>query len=349
MAAFEELSHSLSQDFPQIRAARERTGQVVESLTNNLLSALGTLPHNVGIVLFGSLARKEFSTGSDVDWTLLSDGPADPEHFRLAVQIRDALDAGGYPQPGATGTFGELSSSHELIHQIGGIDDTNKNLTRRVLLLLESCSVADDLVRRRVLQQVLHRYIACDQSVSWLTSPKPKTPRFLLNDVIRFWRTMAVDYAAKKWQQSGGKWAIRNAKLRLSRKLLLVKGLLLCFECERIDKQAGDADAIMAALVGSCLEVAETPPLDKLCVSLIELGNAAASKQILTAYDAFLGMLSDEGTRQDLEKLRFEDAPNNSTFAEIRRLSAEFQAGLDELFFVPSSPWWAMIKKYGVF
>ena len=39
-------------------------------------------PSNTSVIAFGSLARKEWTSGSDVDWTLMIDGPADMDHLR---------------------------------------------------------------------------------------------------------------------------------------------------------------------------------------------------------------------------------------------------------------------------
>jgi hypothetical protein len=160
-------------------------------------------------VFFGSLARGESTSQSDLDWTLLINGEVDGQHSSLHQSIRKKLrDAGKIP-PGSTGTFGGLAFSHELVPCIGGQDDTNKNLTLRMLLLLESLSIGNDQPRQMVIRAILSRYLADDPSWTWRSDGK--LPRFLLNDVIRFWRTMAVDFADKFRDQEGEKWALRNA------------------------------------------------------------------------------------------------------------------------------------------
>jgi hypothetical protein len=60
-----------------------------------------------------------------------------------------------------------------------------------MLFLLESVYATNQDVYDDVHEQLLARYL--DQSV------KPqRPPRFLLNDVIRYWRTMCVDFAGKE-------------------------------------------------------------------------------------------------------------------------------------------------------
>src|SRR5258708_11466308 len=58
---------------------------------------------DTSIVVQGSLARDEFTDGSDIDWTLLIDGSANPKHHDLLAKIRVlVLEA---KQPGPEGTF----------------------------------------------------------------------------------------------------------------------------------------------------------------------------------------------------------------------------------------------------
>lgn len=96
----------------------------------------GTTPSDTSIVVFGSLARGEVTQGSDVDWTLLVDGQAHPSHLDAALDIDQRLVAANMKKPGREGTFGGLAFSHDLVHYIDGAQDTNRNTTQRILLLL---------------------------------------------------------------------------------------------------------------------------------------------------------------------------------------------------------------------
>ena len=118
-----------------VRAARARS----EATRNDLSAKLqGIDSDDISIVVYGSLARGEFTEGSDIDWTLLVDGIADPKHLDVARKVENIISEAGGKSPGREGTFGTLTFSHELVQQIGGQEDTNRNSTRRILLLLES-------------------------------------------------------------------------------------------------------------------------------------------------------------------------------------------------------------------
>ena len=67
-------------------------------------------------MVFGSLARNELTAGSDIDWILLVDGIADPEHLEASVEIETYLKEEAFRGPGAEATFGGLVFSHDLIH-----------------------------------------------------------------------------------------------------------------------------------------------------------------------------------------------------------------------------------------
>jgi hypothetical protein len=85
--------------------------------------------------------------GSDCDWTLLIDGVVNHRHAETARQVTAAIRSAekrkkGIRSPGTSGTFGKLTFSHDLVHRIGGSADSNENLTRRTLMMLESRSLS---------------------------------------------------------------------------------------------------------------------------------------------------------------------------------------------------------------
>ncbi|MGA7617212.1 MAG: nucleotidyltransferase domain-containing protein [Thermoanaerobaculia bacterium] len=307
---------------------------------------------STSIIATGSYGRGEVTGKSDLDWILLIDGPSDPNHLKLARGIESELAKMEIKSPGPTGTFGSLVDSHELVHHIGGTSDTNENLTRRVLLLTESVALTHPEIRERVIRNVLSRYVVHDRPIASRSDRKPsRIPHFLLNDVVRYWRTIASDFASKMWERAGEGWAIRNVKLRFSRKLIFVAGLLTCFSAEILRpvplEGASDDEAFFVLLADFIREQSNLQPLEKLARTILPYPETAL--KILGPYDFFLSILDDESEREVLEKVTFEQAPSNEIYNRLRDRSQEFRDGIERLFFDDDPDLRRLIRKVGVF
>src|SRR5947209_1149142 len=219
-----------AEPFRRYREESARTRAKLDELLSKEIPPYAS--DDTSFVVFGSLARGEWTSRSDLDWTYLIDGQANSDHLRIAQEIQNVI--ANHPElfrpPGQTGTFGNMAFSHEIIHQIGGQNDTNRNTTQRILLLLESATIGKNIqAYDRVIRGVISRYLEEDTHLLSHDSKSYRVPRFLLNDIVRFWRTMAVDFASKQRDRAGSGWGLRNAKLRMSRKLIFASGVLVCF------------------------------------------------------------------------------------------------------------------------
>ena len=347
--AIDRLRGKAPDRWPHIAAA-ELTSRDKMALLATL--ADGLLPTDEGaLVVFGSLARAEFTVGSDLDWAVLVDGRADSSHLKIVHHLKPKMKEAGFKVPGPTEIFGGLVFSHELIHAIGGDEDTNKNMTRRLLLLLESAPVAvagSESVHNRILRGILYRYVEEDASFLAPNDPTKKIPRFLLNDVVRFWRTMAVDYANKYRARAGEKWAMRNIKLRMSRKLLFVSGLFMCISWKLNPHKTTDGNLLPQELVSHLQVWTQRPPLESLAVVIEQFAPALAT-DVFDSYDSFLKLLGDAEKREALELLAPEDAYKNNAFLAARTMSDKFDDALTKLLFESHDEVSQLAKRYGVF
>lgn len=345
------LASRLGAKWPHINSGRANAQAKRKELRGDFE---GFDSEDTSIVVFGSLARDEFTDGSDIDWTLLIDGSADPQHLELAHRIDGVIRKASSKPPGQEATFGTMAFSHDLIHQIGGEDDTNRNTTRRILLLLESDVVGRPDAHERVIKNILQRYLLED--TSFVTGSAPHhVPRFLLNDFARYWRTMAVDFAYKRRTRFGKGTVIRNLKLRMSRKLIFVSGLLTCFSCP-LGLDASHNDASCKEPEGSlqcvaCLrEFLRRTPLEILASTMYRFDHLdRIARKLFSSYDEFLGILADKKMRNHLEELKPYEIQSDSIFGNARRMSHEFRDGLLELFFDEKSGMYQLTRTYGVF
>jgi predicted nucleotidyltransferase len=347
--ALETLEGRVGKNWTAIRAARVRTEEVVAELAEALANLHDA---NCSVMVTGSLGRGEATEGSDADWVLLVDGPSDPQHARLARDIEKRVREIVPKEVGPTGTFGSIVASHELVHYIAGTRDSNENLTRRILLLSESRALTNPLVRERVIRNVLARYVFYDRSVSSRVSRR-QPPHFLLNDVVRYWRTMASDYASKMWERSREGWGIRNVKLRFSRKLLFIWGLLAAFSGELFAPpelhQVENDDEYLLMLADLIRSQTDVAPLELLARVVLDAGNDTVADAIFSSYDRFLGVLADADGRKALEAVQFENALDDPTYAGLRGLSQQFRGGVAQLFFDVHPKLPQLIRDFGVF
>lgn len=103
-------------DLSPFRATREASVKTRDELDKMLISKIGKYAsEDTSVVVFGSLARGEWTSRSDLDWTYLVDGQANSDHLRIAQEIQKAISE--HPEfrpPSPTGTFGNMAFSHDL-------------------------------------------------------------------------------------------------------------------------------------------------------------------------------------------------------------------------------------------
>lgn len=321
----EQLEKLGGKSFPNLSRARARTSECLIERKRQLAE----LPHDAGvsIVLMGSWGRSEVTNGSDDDYMVLVKGANRTGIHPPKAQIRSILDK----PPGDQGVFGEPAFSDEMIGNIGLEEDSNSNLTRRMLFLLESSWATGADVYGRVRGELFDRYL--DDSIR-----DYHVPRFLLNDTIRYWRTVCVDFAGKE-RKGPKKWGIRNAKLRTSRKLLFASGLLPVLECDNYE--CGEMRRFLERRL-------QMPPADRLIAAFIEHDCIDAGLRAVQAYDEFVGLLDDGTRRTELEKVEREDSASSVVFKEAKRLGHDLEQGLLALLF-ERERFQRLVREYAIF
>jgi hypothetical protein len=316
----------LGAELPNLLGARARTRAAVASRRAALESL--ALDGAASVVLFGSWGRGELTRGSDDDWAILVDDAARADAAPGPAEVAAALEGGR--GPGRSGVFGGRILCDDLLSRIGLENDSNANLTRRMLLMLESQPVAGDDVHRRCWERVLDGYLS--------DADRPyRPPRFFLNDLIRYWRTICVDFVGKE-REGGEKWGIRNAKLRTSRKVLFAAGLVPLLQTHRFARD--ERRAYLAAQLAA-------PATDRLAAAFLDCDARDAGVPTLSAYDRWLGVLDDPERRGELESLTKDTAHESAVFRDVRRHATELHRGLLVLLF--DTPLLPHVREHGIF
>ncbi len=269
----------------------------------------GVVSANDAILTCGSYARREASAQSDIDfYSVVADGRI-PD---WSVKAHSAISKIVPKEPSIGGAFGEAVGRDSIIKNIGGDGDTNKNLTHRILFLLEGEWLANQAIFQDLRRRVLERYISSEMTDHQLTL-------FLLNDIIRYYRTIAVDYEFKTVEQDQPKpWAVRNIKLIFSRKLLYTSGVF---------SVALTADRSRDEKIRLLERLFDLPVIERMA----DICGDAAVKPILKSYSTFLERMEEEAYRKSLDNLQPNERKSH-LFRDLKNEGHHFTQCLMKLF-----------------
>ncbi|GLR64406.1 nucleotidyltransferase domain-containing protein [Marinospirillum insulare] len=288
--------------------AKKYTTTTLEKLRQDLSATLKESPYknDICIVATGSYGRNEASSESDIDWYIIFDKDRDvaetiPEEIE---SIKKTINNLVPNSPGDTGTFDAAIKFSDMQINIGGEHDTNQTLTRRMLFLLEGTWLYNKKSFEDYRKILIEKYIKP-------TDVKENISRFLLNDIIRYYRTIATDFEYKV-SEDNKEWGLRNIKLKFSRKLLYVSGVFAVAELYNLGYEKR---------IEKSLELFSLTPLERL-----ELLTKQALN--LIPYENFLQDISNPTTRDSLNSVIKRDRKENSSYVRLNKLADEFSENL---------------------
>lgn len=234
--------------------------------------------HNRRVAVFcvGSLARLEASAGSDLDlFVTASEGDRhlgrlfEIELFSELMTINKKLK---FPPFSNDGEYLQIHRLDKLKSRTGSRFDDSENLfMARMLLILESRPVANNGVYSEHVHEILEHYYRDRKGKG------PFRPVFLLNDLLRYWRTVCLNYEQHRHDPEQP-FRKKNVNLKFSR-MLTVFGTVLPLVCRPVDT--------VAKIEALC----EKTPLERLAAGLDLLNDSRLTDRwngILDDYEEFL-------------------------------------------------------------
>lgn len=241
----------------------------------------------ISIFCTGSIARGEYGGGSDLDLLLAYNGSQEkakmlePEVKATLKKINNEL---GYPPLSDSSKYHDLHTIKDIVNSTGSrLDDKENRFTVRLLMILEGISVNSESLFDDHKRKILKNYFR-DQAET-----KAFLPYFLLNDILRYWRTLCLNYEEFRFDRIRP-WRKKSVNLKFSR-MLTVFGTVLPLVALPICDEA------------KCFELTKLRPMERMAYGLDILNSEELYSEwgkILDYYELFLQQKECKGLDKEI-------------------------------------------------
>ena len=252
------------------------------------IESVSTLPEvtkhpDLCIYVTGSFGRLEASSYSDLDLFFIKEGTR--AKAQMSYIDKTLMDASlickcrevNFPEFSGDGEYLEVHYLQSMIENLGGRKDDYENLfTARLLLLLESLPIYNESLYEKVLREITDSYFR-----DYEDHEQNFRPLFLINDILRFWKTLCLNYEYSRNnlgtdEARARKSHLRNLKLKFSR-------MLTCFSL--VIALAVPRDSIEPE---ECVRLMRERPLERLRSVAVDSNREELWNKLTEDYSWFL-------------------------------------------------------------
>ncbi len=292
----------------ELTKRRNQSAERFKQLKSSLSTAARLVEGKACVYATGSFGRGEASEHSDLDLFIVGKNGAATNKYGFKTSLLSNLEAIcvkadlieaseklKFPPFSGDGRYLTEYSLDELTNTLGRPEDDSTNtLTARLLLLLESWPIAGETAYREIVNAVVSAYWRDFQG-----HDREFMPAFIINDILRLWRTFCVNYEARVADygtQQKEKAKLANYKLKNSR-------MMTCFSAVASLLAAYVAGGTVT--IGEAVGIVGRTPTERLEDLIAGASGAAVSdplERALASYDKFLEM-TDRPEQAQLEML----------------------------------------------
>lgn len=268
------------------------------------------------VYAIGSVGRGEVTDSSDLDIFIIRDRTTEHpltnlNEIRLKARLIEVARELNFPEFSDDGEYVKsYDIKDDFIEKLGTrLDDYENVLTARMLLLLESRPILGTDIYKQAIDRLLAEYWR-----DYSQNSSDFLPVFLINDILRFWKTLCLNYEERTADEKTGKRRLLNYKLKYSRLLTCYSAIVYLQAILRRDNGTVNPEAAM-----EMVSISPTQRLEFVAQTIHTMKEPVST--ILDNYSGFLEMTAE---RKSTLQLKFEETEfKKARFGEARQFGRD--------------------------